>query len=262
MLKWHGGKYYLAKKIIDLFPIDCFHYVEPYFGGGAVLFAKSPDDWSEVVNDLNLELTNFWRVLQDDKMSQKLIRRLEMTPFSEVEYLLAQVPQGDQVERAVGFYIRCRQSMAGRMTAFAPLSRLRTRGGRNEQANAWISSVDSLADVYVRLRGVVILNRSALDVIREQDGPKTLFYIDPPYLPETRVSKDTYGDFEMSREDHIQLLDLVKGVKGRVLLSGYDSDLYNVTLPNWHRTELEVPNHSASGSVKKRMTEIVWRNYV
>jgi DNA adenine methylase len=61
-LKWHGGKYYLARRIIELMPPH-LHYCEPFFGGGAVLMAKDPKGVSEVVNDIYGELINFWRVL-------------------------------------------------------------------------------------------------------------------------------------------------------------------------------------------------------
>ena len=61
-IKWHGGKSYLADKIISLMP-EHVHYVEPYFGGGFVLFRKACEGVSEVVNDLNSELTTFWDVL-------------------------------------------------------------------------------------------------------------------------------------------------------------------------------------------------------
>lgn len=76
-LKWHGGKHYLAKRIIELMPPHV-HYVEPYFGGGAVLFAK-PSKWieghSEVVNDIDGELMNFWRVLASPKWFPSFARQ-------------------------------------------------------------------------------------------------------------------------------------------------------------------------------------------
>ena len=73
-LKWPGGKHYLAKDIIDLMPLHT-HYVEPYFGGGAVLLAKNPEGVSEVVNDLNGDLTNFWRVLQNESDFEQFAAR-------------------------------------------------------------------------------------------------------------------------------------------------------------------------------------------
>src|SRR5436309_5363896 len=88
------------------------------------------------------------------------------------------------------------QSLAGRMKGFASLSKTRTRRRMNEQASAWITAVDGLPDVHARLRRVVVLCRPAIDAIRTEDGQGTLFYLDPPYLKETRSVPDVYG-FEM-----------------------------------------------------------------
>src|SRR5688500_12807739 len=100
-LKWHrqGGKFYLASKIVALMPPKVqnpskpakddpgyVHYVEPYFGGGAVLLANDPEGISEVVNDLNISLTNFWKVMQDPHSFEQFMRRVECTPFSEFEF--------------------------------------------------------------------------------------------------------------------------------------------------------------------------------
>src|SRR5689334_22914689 len=84
-LKWHGGKSYLARRIISLMPPH-LHYVEPFAGGSAVLLAKEPDGVSEVVNDLNGDLTNFWRVLQDAEAFTRFSRVVENMPFSEFEW--------------------------------------------------------------------------------------------------------------------------------------------------------------------------------
>jgi DNA adenine methylase len=214
------------------------HYVEPYAGGLSVLLAKDPEGVSEVVNDLNADLTNFWACLQNEFAFAQLQRFVEAVPFSESEYLDSVRPlttdgvcdkgyPSFSVIQAVRFFIRCRQSLAGRMQAFAPLSRTRTRRGMNEQASAWINAVDGLPAVHARLRRVVVLNRPALDVIRQQDGPDTLFYLDPPYLHETRATTKEYGAHEMSDKDHGELLEVLTGIKGRFLLSGYRSKLYD-----------------------------------
>src|SRR5207249_7948232 len=89
---------------------------------------------------------------------------------------------GEMVRHAAGFFVVCRQSLAGRMKGFASLSRNRTRRRMNEQASAWITAVEGLPAVHERLRRVVILCRPAVEVLRSQDGPGTLFYLDPPYL--------------------------------------------------------------------------------
>ncbi len=83
-LKWHGGKHYLARRIVARMPPHT-HYVEPYAGGLAVLLAKNPDGVSEVVNDLHRDLTTFWRVLQDADAFEDFRRAVEAVPFSEAE---------------------------------------------------------------------------------------------------------------------------------------------------------------------------------
>jgi DNA adenine methylase len=274
-LKWHGGKTYLAAKLVALMPPHT-HYVEPYFGGGSVLFAKDPEGVSEVVNDIDKRLSNFWDVLRDEDRFKELVRECQAAPFSEVEwkkaadYFRYQAGFGQPagcVEHfpeycAYAFFVLCRQSMAGRMRDFATLSRNRTRRGMNEQASAWLAAVEGLPAVHARLKRVVILNREALDVIRQQDGPNTLFYLDPPYLKETRTSPDVYAH-EMTDAQHLDLHRVCTEMKGKFLLSGYRSKLYDDTARNfgWHRTDFELPNNASGGAEKRRMVESVWTNF-
>lgn len=280
-LKWHGGKDNLAERIIGLFPPRCqhpgnpdpddpgwVHYVEPYFGGGAVLFANDPEGISEVANDIDYDLTNFWNVLRCGATFDTFRRWVEVTPFCESTWELAckHGPPMDEMldaSAAFAFFVRCRQSLSGRMKGLSSISRNRTRRGMNAEASAWLSAVDGLPKVHERLKRVVILNRPALDVIRTQDGPRTLFYLDPPYLHETRVNIEAYK-FEMSQQDHQDLLNALLNVKGRFLLSGYRSDLYDgmAEIGGWDRVEFDIANHSAGpGLAKRRMTECVWKNF-
>ena len=257
-LKWHGGKHYLASDIVKLMPPHT-HYVEPYFGGGAVLLEKDPVGVSEVVNDINGELTNFWRVLQNDLDFACFVRHMEAVPFSQAEWNLTAQPVGGSIALAYRFFIRCRQSRAGKFNEFATLSRNRRRRGMNEQASAWLTAVAGLPEVHARLKRVVILNQPALDVIRSQDGPNTLFYLDPPYLHETRQSTDDYAH-EMTVEDHEDLLAVVNHLDGAVMLSGYRSALYDDELSYWNRVDFDLPNNAAGGKSKRRMCECVWTN--
>jgi DNA adenine methylase len=262
--------------IIALMPRH-LHYVEPYAGGLAVLLEKDPFDkskyWgkkgyeqgtSEVVNDIHGALTNFWRVLQREETFAAFQRRVEATPFSEIEWEEAaarEQPNGDlDVEAAVAFFIRCRQSRAGGFKDFATLSRNRTRRHMNEQASAWWTCVEGLPAVSARLRRVVVLNRPALDVIRQEDGPKTLFYLDPPYLHETRATPGTY-QHEMTKAEHRELLAAIKNCTGKVMLSGYPNTLYDTQLARWRRQDFSIDNKAAGGKAKRTMTESLWMNF-
>lgn len=271
-LKWHGGKQYLAKWIIEHFP-EHIHYVEPYFGGGAVLFAKQ-DRWrelqvdghSEVVNDINGHLVAFWRVLADDELYERFMRQVSGIPVCEYAFqdALEILSRGSLSMFHVGLatFIRYRQSRQGLGRVFGTLSRTRTRRGMNEQASSWWSAVEGLPEAHERLKRVVIFNRDALDVIRQQDGPDTFFYLDPPYLHETRVTTGDY-EHEMTEEQHKELLSLLMNIKGKFLLSGYRSKWYDdvATKMGWHRSEQVIDCKASSKKVKENRRECLWRNY-
>lgn len=266
-LKWHGGKNAfqgkLANWVISLMPPH-IHYVEPFFGGGAVLLNKDPKGVSEVVGDINSELTAFWLTLQHDGRFTEFQRYVEAVPFSQWEWNAASSHpcQWPEVEAAVRFFIRCRQSRAGRMKEFATLSRGRTRRGMNEQASAWLNAVEGLPAVHARLKRVVILTDDAVKVICQEDGPNTVFYLDPPYLHETRVTTTDYKH-EMAPEQHEELLGCLADITGRFLLSGYRSEMYdNVAQANcWRRHEFEIVNNASAKKTKDVKTECVWTNF-
>jgi len=275
-LKWHGGKFYLADWIINLMPRH-LHYVEPFGGGLAVLLAKNPFDprhqWgersfekgcSEVVNDLNQELMNFWKVVQSEESFKQFQRIADSVPFSQSQWKDANVrmvPRAElDVQAAVAFFVRCRQSRAGGFKAFAPLTRNRTRRCMSEQASAWLNSVEGLVAVHERLRRVVVLCDDALRVIKQQDGERTLFYLDPPYVQNTRSSIDVY-QHEMGESAHVELLSTIQQCRGHVMLSGYPNELYDRILYDWNRHDRQIDNKVSGGSTKRIMTESVWYNF-
>jgi DNA adenine methylase len=270
-IKWHGGKNAfngkLAKWIISLMPPHK-HYVEPYAGGLAVLLHKDPEGVSEVVNDLHRGLTTFWRVLQDRKAFEYMVQRLQLTPFSQevFEHAKARLESGSrgqfEPDIAADFFIVCRQSRQGLMKDFATLSKTRTRRKMNEQVSSWLSAIDGLPDVHERLVPVVILNKEALEVIESEDSEETLFYVDCPYLPETRNTKSDY-EFEMTRVQHSDLLHVLGRVKGKFILSGYRSELYDKAEKEhgWRSEEFQIVNNASSKSKKDKKTEVVWMNY-
>lgn len=268
-IKWHGGKHYLAPKLIALLPAHV-HRVHPYAGGLSELFAWPYEGVSEVVNDLNGELTAFWRALQSEIMFSEFLREVQATPFSSAEFNGASAASkesqefldSDPVAVAINFFIRCRQSRQGLMKDFATLSRNRTRRGMNEQVSAWLTAVEGLPEVHERLKRVVIFNKPALEVIRQQDGPSTLFYCDPPYLHSTRETTNDYAH-EMTTEAHISLLKVLSTIKGKFMLSGYPNTIYDSWAVNheWHCVDFDLPNNASSKKLKERKIERVWMNF-
>jgi DNA adenine methylase len=284
-LKYHGGKHYVRDTVLRMMPRHLC-YVEPYFGGGQVLFSRDPSDrrlwWegltsdgrkpdgvAEVANDLWHDLANFYAVLKQPDTFAALQGRLNKTLHSETEWESARAllgskqpcgPPGDSVARAAALFTLIRQSLSARGKSYAPPGNSRLRGGREDGVNGWWSAVEGLGAAHRRLQAVRVLCRQAVKVIRGLDLPSTLFYLDPPYHPDARAAPNVYGH-EMSDADHRQLLDVLLNVKGKVILSGYAVPLYDRVLTNWNRHELDLANHASGAKTKRRMVEVLWCNF-
>ena len=274
-VKWVGGKTVLAAKIHALAPptiIDnpakgYIHRVYGYAGGLGEMYNWPYEGISEVANDINQQIVNFWRVMQADKPFQEFKRIVEAIAFSRAEFNRYNhianpliVEDQPNVQEAVSFFVRCRLSRSGGMKSFAPLSKRRVRRGRNEQTSAWQSTIRGLPRVHDRLMRIALECQDALELIRQEDTPRTLFYLDPTYLPETVRAKDHY-EYTMTEEEHDKLLTAVLNVKGYVMLSGYRSKLYDTRLEKWHREDINVSNAMASGAQKDRRIESIYMNY-
>ena len=255
----------MAQQLIDLMPPH-LHYVEPYFGGGQVLLAKDPEGVSEVANDIDGRLMTFWKVLRDETLFESFRRRVSMLPFADSVFEWAQNERDtparddrDAVEVAIRLFVRYRMSRQALGQDFATLSRNRTRRGMNEQVSQWLGAVEGLPAAHVRLQRVVVLNQDALEVIRQQDGENTLFYLDPPYVADTRVA-GTY-EYEVDEDHHRKLLTLIKTLRGKVMISGYHSEMYDRELGEWNLKEFKRAKNSSSARTKPVATECVWMNY-
>ena len=257
-VKWHGGKHYLWKWITAQFPAHNT-YVEPFGGAASVLLNKKPAQ-VEVYNDLDKRITRLFRVIRDN--GDELRRRLSLTPYSEVEFDLAAEPSDDEIEQARRDFVRWRLSVGGRGTGFS-LTLHRVRRGMADVVSGYLSAIDMhLPMIAERLRTVQITDRPALDVIRKWDSPDTLFYCDPPYVHDTRAegSQDVYG-VELSADDHRKLAETLNNCKGKVVLSGYPSPLYQELYKSWRQEWTEIPNHAAGGASKAMMKEVLWFNW-
>jgi len=263
-LNYYGGKQRIAKWIISHFPPhEC--YVEPFGGGAAVLFAKPPSP-VEVYNDIDGALVEFFRVLQDERLAAELIRRVVLTPYSRSEFERAKavyreyqkVPEkwrddDKRVEVAWAIAVRIVQSIGGRGESWSY--------GRTDKKSAlnlrkWVRLPALLEAAVGRLKCVQIEHDDALKVIERYDSPETLFYLDPPYYPESRASVKDYA-YEMTPEQHYQLLECVLRAKGYVVLSGYDNSLYASTLSDWARVERKTRTF-AFNSVRSPRREVLW----
>lgn len=247
-LRYPGAKWSLAGKIVDYFPKH-YHYVEPYFGSGAVFFSKQPSP-HELINDLNGTVVNFFRVLRDN--TDELLWKLELTPWSRDEYNESDVATGEALEDARRFVVRVWQAHASDL---AKKTGWKNRGSSQRargMSDRWSRVPSELAVLAERLQHAEIENRPALQVIKRFSTSDTLIYADPPYLPETRTQK-MYAE-EMTVEEHIELLEALLAHRGSAVLSGYANDLYDETLKDWERVELKAPKVEAGAS----RTEVLW----
>jgi DNA adenine methylase len=242
-------------------------YVEPFCGSAAVLFAKEPST-HEVLNDRYGDVVTFFRVLRDEPV--ELQRLCRLTPYSREEYLTADLsePELDDLERARRFFVRCHQSFNAEGAGHAAgWSNGMYRG--SSQATTVATVADSLESTAERLRKVVIDNRDATAVMAKYDAPDAAFYVDPPYLGSTRSGLDAakrrsrnYAHDMPDADEHRSLAEVLHGLTGSVLLSGYPSPLYDELYGDWWQAEVSVqrPTTNQRGSTGPRATEVVWSN--
>jgi DNA adenine methylase len=259
-LRYHGGKWLLAPWIISHFPPHRV-YVEPYGGAGSVLMRK-PRAQGEMVNDLDGEIVSLFRVLRDPAQARELERLVHLTPYSRSEYEAAYLAASDPIEQA-------RRTLLKSFAGFGSdgLTATWTTGFRDNlarqnsgsPANDWANFPEAIAAMTERLRGVVIENRPALQLIKKHDSSDALLYCDPPYPHATRpglVKRKHSYRFEMSDDEHRELGATLREVKGMVVLSGYACALYDEELfPEWHRV---TRGHYADGAQQR--TEVLWIN--
>lgn len=244
--RYPGSKWSIADTIISLFGSH-YHYVEPFFGSGAVFFTKAPSP-HELVNDLNGAVVNFFRVLRD--RTDELCWLLETTPWSRDEYDLSDTRTGDPLEDARRFAVRVWQAHAGDL---AKKTGWKNRGSKQRARGMsvrWQHVPSELAALAHRLKDAEIENRPALDVMKRFSGQDCLLYLDPPYLPSTRTQK--IYEREMTEAEHVEMLGALLAHRGPAVLSGYDNDLYNSALGEWEQVLVKPPKvEKAAARIEK-----------
>jgi DNA adenine methylase len=234
-IRYPGAKWSLAPQIVAEM-VTHYHYVEPYFGSGAVFFTK-PVSPHEIINDTNGALVNFFRILRE--RTDDLIWSLETTPWSRHEYNMSDSVSGEPLEDARRFVVRVWQAHASDL---AKKTGWKNRGPSQRARGMsirWQRVPADLLFLAERLQDAEIECRPALELIERFSATDCLIYADPPYLPETRTQK-MYAE-EMTEEDHLDLLRALRKHKGPAVLSGYANDLYDHELSEWRNVSLRPP---------------------
>lgn len=272
-IKYHGGKSRYARKYISLFPDVSKYdiYCEPFAGGAGVLMNKERSK-REVIADIDPSIAGSLITLRDN--SEEVIHYLfkYFYEYSEETFLNAKkivnASSFSTTPSGIAAYIACnRMSRSGHGNDFAESNRL--RGGQMGDKNAWENflkyGINSVVD---RLQNVIIYHESAFNLFYKLNmvlGPyksskkKVLYFLDPTYLRETRVSKNAYK-FEMTKDQHITLINDIKNLEGKVFICGYPSDLYMESLKGWRIHKFDRPCDSGQTKVKTRRTELLWES--
>lgn len=256
VVKYPGSKWRIAEWIIGHFPKH-HSYLEPFFGSGAVLFNKGRSN-IETANDLDEDVVNLF--LQIRENAEKLAEAIYWTPYARAEYERAweaRETETDKFKRAVDFYIRMmmghgfrtngekvgwKNDIQGREAAYAAMQ--------------WRERPNIIFRAAERLRGVQIECRPAVDVIKRFNFPNVLIYADPPYVLETRSCGRKQYKHEMTDQQHEEMLDALRKHEGYVVLSGYESDLYNKKLSGWRKEKI-----SERAQTGGKREEVLWMNF-
>lgn len=264
---YYGAKGKLASRIVEMFPKHDV-YVEPFFGSGAVFFAKMTIANASILNDRDGNIVNLFRVIRDQP--EELAELMMLTPHARDENeencrRLFEEGIDDDMERA-------RVTLAVIQQSFRHVVKRsgwsyvggNSRVAKPERRFSLFSSIfRDITEASQLLRRSIMENQDAIEIIdRYRDNRYALIYCDPPYMHDTRKGKDGYS-YEMADEDHVRFIDVVKSASCAIAISGYNNDLYNEAFSDWSKKEWK-QNMSANNSrlaESSSRTEVLWMNY-
>lgn len=258
VLKYPGAKNRIAPWIVEYIPQHEL-YLEPFFGSGAVFFAKEPCKY-ETINDIDGMIVNFFRICRD--YPDELSRLIHLTPFARDEFMsIRENRSGEEIqltdcdiENARRFAVRCWQGFGSKMADRC--------GWKNSKSNkgpvnpkVWGNLPETIIQAAERLKSAQIENTDAIELIKSYNTSECFIYVDPPYPFETRNGR-LYRHEMGDTASHIKLLETLIEHKGNVMISGYDNQLYNEMLSGWAKSTIETVANSA-----EIRTEVIWMNY-
>lgn len=249
ILKYPGAKWRIADWIISFFPAHKV-YVEPFFGSGACFFKKEPA-YIETINDLDGNIVNLFRVCREHP--EELAQAINLTPFSREEFQNCYLPSSDPIEQARRTLVRYHQSFGTSNSSKNSWRNVQTYGGPR-CATMWNYLPETIIACCERLKNAQIENIDALQLIERYNDENTLIFCDPPYLQSLR-KRNMYA-CEMKDAEHIALIKVLKSSKSKVILCGYDNELYNTELSEWFTTEKKT-----TVQMGLHRTEKLWMNF-
>lgn len=249
ILNYPGSKWGMSEMIISLMP-EHKNYLEPFAGSLAVFFNKNKV-LCETINDLDGRLINLYKQMRE--RPEKLAQLVYLTPYSRQEQVLSREVSEDLLEDARRMMVLLWFSIGGKTSHNSSFKRNTTwKGPYNTQT--WSKVPLRILEAAERLKNVQVENRPAVQLIKEFDDPETLIYIDPPYLPE--LLSNSYYKYEMVKDEHVELLQIINKSKAKIILSGYESQLYSDSLKGWKKFIVSTATFTG-----KKQDEVLWLNY-
>jgi DNA adenine methylase len=257
VLKYPGSKWTLADWIISNFPVgyEKMTYLEPFFGSGAVFFNKKRSI-IETINDLDGNVVNLFRVMRE--RPEELARLIEFTPWSRDEYRESYKKTGESLEDARRFLVRMWQAIGAKSSDITGWrNNIQDLNGNIHQWSTKLSM--KIIEASFRLKHtsscqVNIENQDAMKLLQRYARKHVFIYADPPYVKSTRSGR-IYAH-EMKDDDHIELLELLRKHPGLVMISGYDNEIYDSLLKDWHKERKQAFTEGGG-----KATEVLWMNY-
>ncbi|WP_170266324.1 DNA adenine methylase [Phaeocystidibacter luteus] len=263
MVRYFGGKWRLADRIIECFPKHHV-YVEPFGGAASVLLRKEPAV-VEVYNDLNDDIVNLFQVLRDPYKCVKLQDLLRLTPYAREEWSRSFESKDNisDVEHARRTIVTYSMSYSGARANKKSSAAFRTNSsGHNRLADLFQNHIEDFTGFCNRLKGVIIEKSDYQKVCMAHDSTRTLIYFDPPYPKTTRTKATGRYKYELlSIDEHRELFEFANGLKSMVIVSSYDSPEYRewYGAAGWEMKSFKAVSNAAKKGACLR-DEVIWIN--
>ena len=262
VIKYMGGKFYLKEKIYSILPNhDVFVEV---FGGGANVLLHKPPSKLEVYNDLNKDLANLFYVLSFHynefyEKAKFLVYSREIFNIIKNEILNTKIESIPNIDRAVKVFYLYNTSFSGKMNSFGYSIK------DNNHAKQFYNKINKLQSIHKRLKNVIIESLDFEEIINKYDSENTLFFLVPPYFG--TESYYSTNDLSFRYEEHVRLLNQIKNIRGKFILTHYENELYTKELKDFNLITFDAVKHSfgitklSKKKEKPRVKEFVYFNF-
>jgi DNA adenine methylase len=261
-IKYFGGKGTMFKNIIKYFPVIGSYdtYVEPFSGSFSIGLKKDITP-IEIYNDLDKNVYSLYKVISDKDLFEQFKQKCDLTYYcadlrTEFKELLKN-PELNLVDRAFYFFVvnRLSHNGIGGISVNTVIRR-----NMSKSVSDFLSSVDRLPELHQRLSNLIVLNTDGIELIKKYDRENVLQFLDPPYMQSTRTSYRYNCDLDY--DGHIRFLDVILNVKkAKLLICGYDCELYDVLIKNNFKKQQFIVNTVDGNRTPKTKTETIWYNY-